>query len=290
MKMSRYAGPARSVLALVIVAWLAGSLWAQSQGQGQGQQQQQQQQQPPPQQPPQPAQPETPPVNPEEETGYKAFFEVPLTEPQRQIELGEEFLKKFPESRYGSSVYARLAKAYLATGQEEKMFAATEKALQLNPDNVDALALAAWVTPRRIGNNTLDREQKLQKSEGYSKRAIELLEAMARPEHMTEEVFTRARNENLAMCHSGLGLVFLHRQRFADSVTEFERAVQLSLSPEPTDLYLLGISYFQTKRYADSAESFRKCGEMSWQWQEQCKQEMEKAKKQAAAQLTPPKP
>src|SRR2546422_6228976 len=132
----------------------------------------------------------------------------------RQIELGEEFLKKYPGSRYNAVVYARLAPAYLAVAQEDKMFAAGEKALELNPDNVDILALMGMLLPRRAG--TLDADQKLQKAEKYSKRTIELLAAMQKPDGVTEEEFNAAKNQKLSIAHSGLGLTYLQRQRYGD--------------------------------------------------------------------------
>ncbi len=59
----------------------------------------------PPTQPGQPAPPvkpasttdsAPPPVNPEEEAAYKTLFELKAADAQRQIQLSEEFLKKYP--------------------------------------------------------------------------------------------------------------------------------------------------------------------------------------------------
>lgn len=282
-------------LALAAALALSGGLFAQQgqeQGQGQGQGQQPPKQPVPPQpgQPAPAAEPAAPPLNPEEEAAYKALFEVPHSDPRKQIELGEQFLKTYPTSRYNESVYSRLANAYLATEQEDKLFAAGEKALELNADNVDVLALLAWVLPRRVGDNQLDREQKLQKTERYSKRAMELLQAMTKPVALTEEQFQQARNEKLSMCHSGLGLVFFHRQKYPESVTEFEQATKLATAAEPTDFYLLGLAYLQTKQFTEAAGAFGRCGDMQWVWQDRCKQSMDQAQKQAAAQPAPPKP
>lgn len=277
------------VAAVVVLAFTAGTSSAQQQpAQGQGQQQQ-----PPPApgvQPGQPAVPAQPPVNKEEEDAYKAFFELKAAgNEQAMVASGEEFLKKFPESRYRESVYSRLAQAHLNLGELDKMQAAGEKALEINPDDVDVLAVLSFGMLRRFNREDLDAEQKLERTERYAKHAIGLLNTMAKPEAMTEEIFLRAKNEKLAMCNSGLGLSFLHRQRYTESIAAFEQATTLVPNPDPTDLYLLGVLYEATKRYADAASTFTKCGEPSWTWQDRCKQGAEKNKKLAAIQGTPPK-
>lgn len=280
-----------AIIATALVMVFAAGAWAVQQQQpakGQGQQQQ-----PPPApgvQPGQTAPPAQPPVNKEEEDAYKAFFDLKAAgDEQAMIASGESFLKKFPESHYRESVYSRLAQAYLNTGQLDKMLVAGEKALEINPDDVDVLSVLSFGMLRRFNREDLDAEQKLEKAERYAKHAIGLLNGMAKPEAMTEENFLRAKNEKLSMCNSGLGLSYLHRQRYADSIGAFEQATVLAPTPDPTDLYLLGVLYEATKRYADASTTFAKCGEPQWAWQDRCKQGAEKNKKLAAIQGTPPK-
>jgi len=249
----------------------------------------------PPAQPTQPGQaksapPETspPPVNKEEEDAYKTLFET-KDNPARKIQLGEDFLKKFPQSRYMETVYSQLTAAYLATGEVDKMFAAGEKALELRADDVDVLALLAWVMPRRIGSSALDADQKLDRSEKYGKQAIALLTTLQKPTALTDEDFTKAKNEKLSMCHSGLGVVYFYRHRYADSAAELEQATKLSTAADPTDYYVLALAYLSTKRYSDAAGAFGRCGEVAGSLQDRCKQELASAKKLATTQLVPPK-
>lgn len=246
-----------------------------------------QQQQPPPPPTPTPAapaEPAAPPVNPEEEADYKALFEAPRTDAQMQVKLGEDFLTKYPDSRYRESVYARLVNAYLSLGDVDRLFVAGEKALELNPDNVDVLSVVAYAVPRRINTSELDAPRKLQRVEQYSKHAIEVLNTLAKPEGLTEEDFTRAKNDKLSMAHSGLAMVNYHKQDFAGMAAELEQATTLATSPDPSDFYLLGISYQQVRRFADAATAFGKCAEVPWAYQEQCKQNKEQSEKQAALQ------
>ena len=107
-----------------------------------------------------------PPVNKAEEDAYKAFFAARTGSPATQIQLGEDFIAKFPNSHYLGAVYGTLTAAYFNLGQVDKMFAAGAKALELNPDNVDVLCLLAMAIPRRVQPSAPDAAQQLQKAEG----------------------------------------------------------------------------------------------------------------------------
>ncbi|SRR5712692_1078389 len=244
----------------------------------------------PPAKPASPADSSPPPVNAEEEAAYKALFEMKGTDFQRQIQMGEEFLKKYPDSRYRESVYSRLANAYLSVGDVDKMLAAGEKALELKKEDVDVMALMAFVLPRRTNPSALDGNRKLVKAEGYAKQTIELLAAMPKPANLTDEDFSKAKNEKLSMCHSGLGLVYYYRQKYAEAVPEFEQATHLASSPDPVDFYLLGLALNAEKRFSDAATAFGRCGELGGPIQAECKQRTEEAKKRVATQLAPSKP
>jgi tetratricopeptide (TPR) repeat protein len=277
------------LLTLLVAALVAPACWSQ----------QQQSQQPPKppatgQQPAQPAAgqipgaaPAAPPENKEEEDAYKLFFELPRGESQRVLDVGDEFLKKFPESRYRESVYARMAGAYLSLDQVDKMYVAGEKALELNPTNVDVLAMVAWGVPRRLNPGDLDAQQKLDKCEKYAKQALEIVNTMVKPEGIEEEAFNKAKNEKMSMAHSGLAVVYFHRERFADMASEMELATQLNPN-DPTDFYLLGMAYQRTRRWSDAATAYGKCGEAPGQLQPTCKRASDLMKKQAAASPTPP--
>lgn len=235
-----------------------------------------------------PDQPPAPPVNPEEETAYKAFLDS--KDPALAVKLGDEFLQKYPETRYKEYIYTKMTQTYLGLQQLDKLFASGEKALAINPDNMDVLTLMCWATARSIRPDALDATQKLEKAEKYGRRAVELLNSIPKPEHLAEADFTKIRNEGLAMARSGLGVVQFRRQLFVEAAAEFEQATKLSANPDPTDLFLYGVVLKATKRYADSADAFGRCSAIPGTFQDRCKKEQEDAKKLADTTLAPPKP
>jgi len=198
--------------------------------------------------------------------------------------MGEEFVTKFPQSHYLMGVYSQLTTAYYAEGQEDKMFVAGSKAVELNPDNVDVLALLAMAMPRRVKSTTPDAQQQYQKAEGYARHAIELIPNLTKPETVDDATFEKAKNDKLSMAHSGLGLINLQHQKFEDARTELTQAVQLSSTPDPVDYYLLGNADVQASYYNDAVAAYEKCA-ASGPLVAQCKARAESAKKDATTKM-----
>ncbi len=121
------------LLALPIAVCAQGMAQQQSQQTQQGQSQQT----PPVQQPGQaaPATPAQPaPVDPAEESAFKQFRDLNTTDAKVIVTSGEDFMKKYPSSRYSGAVYSRLTSAYMQLGDTDHMFAAGNKALAVMPE------------------------------------------------------------------------------------------------------------------------------------------------------------
>jgi tetratricopeptide (TPR) repeat protein len=202
--------------------------------------------------------PAAPKLNKAEEDAYKAVS-ARTTAPGAQIQQGEDFVKKFPDSHYLPSVYGILTTAYFGTGDVDKMFVAGTKALELYPDNVDVLSLLAMAMPRRIKATTPDGAQQLVKAEEYARHAIELIPNLPKPPDVDDATFEKAKNEKLSMAHSGLGLIDTNHQKWDDARTELMLAVQLASNPDPVDYYLLGNADVQGSYYNDAVTAYAKC-------------------------------
>jgi tetratricopeptide (TPR) repeat protein len=271
---------------------LCGSGSATAQGYGQGSQSQ-----PPAQQSDKSKTPEaTPltlevpaPVNAEEEAAYKAFQDVLINDSNKKIEVGEAFLQKYPQSRYRPPVYGALTFASVQIGQVQKMQEYGEKALELTPNDVSTLALLGQTLPRTLRGNTPDADKILTKAELYSKQAIEITPTLPKPVNLTDEAFASAKNQTLAMAHSGLGLVYVRRGKNAEAIPELEQAVKIDPTPDPVNYYLLGMANKTTSHWDDAAAAFNHCAGMPGPMQGTCKAQAEDAKKQGATQLSAPK-
>src|SRR5208282_884904 len=172
-----------------------------------------------------------PPVNAEEDAAYKAFEAVPMTDGTKKILAGEAFVQKYPQSRYLPPVYSLLVKLYLAENEVQKMQEAGEKDVALAPNDVQTLAILGQTIPRAWNAGMPNAASQLDKAEKFSKSAIELTPTLPKPDNLTDEKFTLAKNQTLAMAHSGLGLVYFRRGKYDEAIPEFEEATKVDPSP-----------------------------------------------------------
>jgi tetratricopeptide (TPR) repeat protein len=220
-------------------------------------------------------------ADPAEEAAYKQFY---LSSPQdldKRIRLGEAFVQKYPLSRYAESVYAALTRAYSAKQDWKNFYARADKALALNPDDAAVLVIVGWMIPHEYNPESADAAKNLDEAERYEKHAMEIIPKMPKPANITDDQFAQSKSTLLAEAHSGLGLVYFRRQDSEDSVKELQQAMQLAASPDPTDLFVLGLELQSLNRFADAADAFNRCGQVPSALQDRCKQSADAAKKQA---------
>ena len=228
------------------------------------------------------------PASPDEDSASKAVQQA--TDPNKRIQLAEDFLKKYPQSRYRGSMYQALVSGYFATQQVPKMLEAGEKEVELNPNDAPVLAVMGQALARTYNAKAPDAAKQLDKAELYSKRAIEITPTLTKPENLTDEAFSNAKNDTLVMAHSGLGLVYIRRGKFSDAVPELEQSVKADSHPEPdpVNYYLLGVADKQTSHFEAAAAAFSKCATVQSTLQATCKSGAEDAKKQSSTQLSAP--
>jgi len=232
-----------------------------------------------------------PPVNAEEDAAYKAFDAIPLTEGSKKIQAGEAFVLKYPQSRYLAPVYSNLVKLYLASNEVQKMQDAGEKDVALAPNDVQTLAILGQTLPRAWNSGMPNAAQQLDKAEKFSKSAIELTPTIPKPDAMTDAQFSLAKNQTLAMAHSGLGLVYFRRGKYDAAIPEFEEAAKVDPNPEadPVTFYVLAIADEKTSHFDAAVAAFTKCASIPGSLQPTCKSGADEAKKLGATQLSAPK-
>src|SRR6266850_651753 len=72
-----------------------------------------------------------PAASPEEDSASKTVQQT--TDPNKRIQLAEDFLKKYPQSRYRASMYQSLVSAYFATQQVDKAEQYSKRAIEITP-------------------------------------------------------------------------------------------------------------------------------------------------------------
>jgi tetratricopeptide (TPR) repeat protein len=230
------------------------------------------------------------PATADEDAALKAFQDAPNTDAAKKISMGEEFVQKYPASRYRPIIYANLTMLYLQTNQVQKMEEVGEKEIQLTPTDVQTMAILGQTIPRAMtGGGGPDAAKELAKAEEYSKRAIEVTPTIAKPANLTDEQFASAKNTTLAMAYSGLGLVYIRRGKFEEAIPELDQSVKVDPVPDPVNYYLLGLANQKTSHFDEAAAAYTKCSTLQSSMQQTCKSSAEAAKKMGTTQLSVPK-
>jgi tetratricopeptide (TPR) repeat protein len=234
----------------------------------------------------------TPAASSEEDAALKALQAMPEGSPQNiqaKLTAAEDFIKKYPVSRYRTMVYPFLTIGYVQIGQSEKALAFGDKELELNPNDVATMAVMSQTMSRVYNPSMPDAAKRLDKAEALGKRAVDVIPTIPKPEGITDEAFNNSKNETLAMAHSGIGVVNWRRGKNEDAIPELEQSLKLDPVSDPVNWLVLGIANQNTSRFDDAANAFTKCASIPGQLADTCKGKAEAAKKLAATKLSTPK-
>jgi tetratricopeptide (TPR) repeat protein len=219
-------------------------------------------------------------VDKKEEDAYKAYHNAPPGDAKTQ--LGEEFDRNYPASRYNETVEGELVTAYYNKQDWQRFYAMADKVTGKDPDNVTVLTLVGWVIPRIYDPNDPQSAARLDQSERFEKHALEVMQNLSKPTQVSDADFQLARQRGSAQAHSGLGMTYFRRQDYEDSARELALAVQ-SPDPDPTDFYVLGTDLQNLNRNAEAADAFTKCSQLPGSVQDRCKTQADATKKAAPA-------
>jgi tetratricopeptide (TPR) repeat protein len=214
-----------------------------------------------------------------QEKAYTAFYKIAPGDADKKIQMGNEFLQKYPKSPLDEAVDVGLTNAYYTKQDWNDYYATADKALALNPDEVDILTTVGWVIPHEYNPNDANAAQQLDKAEAYEKRALNILVKLPKPKGVSDGQFAAMKAQKAQQAHSALGLVYFRRGDYANSVKELQQSTKMTPNPDQTDLYVLGVDLQNLNRQADAEAAFTRCGEMSGPMQTQCQQGAAQTKK-----------
>lgn len=187
----------------------------------------------------------------DEYDAYQAI--VGEQDPNKKIQLAQAFLEKFKDTDFKDLAYLEVLRAYQRLGDGAKAVEAGQKALDANPDNLDAHTLVAYLFPFAFRLDDPDVAAKLSRAESDAKRGLEVLQKAQKPENVTEEQFNQGIKARRAVFNSLLGFVGLQRKDYAGAVTSLKVAAEDNPS-NSYGFYWLGLSYLNlTPRDYDNA-------------------------------------
>jgi VWFA-related protein len=214
--------------------------------------------------------PAAPVVTPEmqEQASFKEILDA--TDPDQQIRLADSFLQAHPASRFDEPVSNIQVEAYYSKKDWTGFYATASATLAKNPDDVDILVLTGWVIAHWYDPNDSGVAAKLDQAQNYLKHALQLIPALPTPLGVSDQQFDAYKSLETLRAQAGLGMIDFLRRDFADSVRELQQATLGVASPDPSDLWALGVGLQQLRHYADAGDAFGKCAQIPGNLQDRC--------------------
>jgi tetratricopeptide (TPR) repeat protein len=163
-------------------------------------------------------------------------------DPNKKISLAEAFLQKYSNSDFKSGAYLVEMQAYFQLGKSDQAIDAAKKALQGDPDNLDALGFLSYVFPFTFKVDDPNATANLSRAESDAKHGLELLQKIQKPANVSDEQFTQFVKPKRAVFNGTVGFVALQRKDYATAITSYKAASE----DNPSDWYVfyrMGLAY-----------------------------------------------
>jgi tetratricopeptide (TPR) repeat protein len=177
---------------------------------------------------------------------YNAYVNaIQQQDPNAKAQALEAFIQTYPNSVMKVDAAEQLMAAYQQAGNAQKMIDAANKILQIDPNNVRALAILTYTYRATITAQNL--QQNLPLIQKYATQGEQALPNMPKPDGMSDADFTKLHNELGAIFEGGLGFVALQNKTYPDASTDFRKAVSEESQPNIADIYPLAQADLEAK-------------------------------------------
>ncbi len=166
---------------------------------------------------------------------------VTETDPSKIVREVENLAAKYPKSELLGTAYQYEMFAYQQLNNFEGLLEAGQKALKLQPKNVNTLLTLAAAIPEGAGQGPGANELLVQ-AENYARQALQELSRMRIPRRISMEQWRVMRDEMDSRAHEALGSNLMRRGRPGDAIAELKAAIQASPKPDGHQFYKLGVA------------------------------------------------
>ncbi len=127
---------------------------------------------------------------------YNAYMNVIQQQnPAQRAQLLEAFLQSYPSSVMKEGALELLMAAYQQAGEAQKMVDTAQRVLLVNPNNVRALALLAYLYLYAASSGGPQMQDSLAKANQYGEQGLQALQNMQKPAGMSDADFAKFHNE-----------------------------------------------------------------------------------------------
>ena len=178
-----------------------------------------------------------------EAEAVRALFAARTQSPDATIKAAEDLLGKFADTAYKEVALLLEADAYQQKGDYVSAEITNQRVLEANPKNPQASMQLGELIMQHVGENDLDKEEQLSKSEKDFNQALESLDT--RPNTgISDAQWEEAKKFMRAELQNDLGLAAIKRKKYDAAVADFKLAIEGD--PQPAYQVRLAMAYQKT--------------------------------------------
>jgi tetratricopeptide (TPR) repeat protein len=163
---------------------------------------------------------------------YNAYVgAVQQTDPNAKISGLEAFLAQYPNSVMKEDALELLMVAYQQANNQAKMIDAAQRILQVNPNNLRALALLSYIK-RAQAEAGQDAQKNLADGAQFAERGLQALQTAPKPEGTSDADFAKMKKQMSAIFNGTSGMAALQAKNFPQAQQRLRAAVEA----DPNDL------------------------------------------------------
>ncbi len=198
--------------------------------------------------------------------------------PADQAAYGDRFAADFPDSPYAASSEALAAGDYQQLQNTPKMIAAGERALSLNPNNVDALLILA--------DYYSEKGTDLDKADAYAKKVLSVLPTAKKPENVADDQWQKQISFQTGLAWSAEGQILINRNDLDGALAAFQKAsplVKNNTFAYARNLYRLGFTYARMKKIPEATAALTEAASLNTPFKALAQQTLQQLKSAAPA-------
>jgi tetratricopeptide (TPR) repeat protein len=179
---------------------------------------------------------------------YNAYVNaIQQQNPAQKAQALEAFLQTYPNTVMKQDAMELLMVAYQQANDAQKALDAATRVLQVNPNNIRALALLAYNYRALASQGGPQMQANLAKAQQYGQQGLQALQTMKKPDGMSDADFTKLHNETGAIFDGAVGFASLQAKDFATAQKDLQEAVSWEAQPNIADIYPLATADLEAK-------------------------------------------
>ena len=178
---------------------------------------------------------------------YNAYMAAVNTQdPNQKASALESFLQTYPNSVIKEDAMELLMKTYQQIGNVQKIKETGQKLLQVNPNNLTALALLSYLDRYQALSGAANASELLAEGAKYAETGMQQLQTAGKPEGYSDADWTKMKDSFRSIFAAAIGTNALQNKNYQQAVPMLEEAVKANPKDYIT-VYQLAVSYLEQK-------------------------------------------